>query len=275
MSFIRWSLFLVYFLGSSAEAFTLAGGNSNLRGWKKRELKFRYNVAECSVSRTKILEAIEAAMDAWNGAPTSRIKLVVGEEDTSLVSTLHSDFDGSEKNPVIFCDANFGSYTRLDPNTVYGSGSIGARDDQIIWGSLRLNSQGGAKADISNMNADTLRIAIAHELGHVLGLGHSDELSALMYFSLEGKEDLRLSQDDVDGVSYLYPRHEIFGDGLMGCGTLKSQSSRNDLNNMNQLFVIIGFIFILWVAMRGIFALRPRVVGVATVLADFGLEVFR
>ena len=41
-----------------------------------------------------------------------------------------------------------------------------------------------------------------------------------MYYDATSKANLSLSQDDVDGISYLYPRKELSGDKLFGCGTL-------------------------------------------------------
>lgn len=45
---------------------------------------------------------------------------------------------------------------------------------------------------------------IAHEIGHAIGLGHSKDDAALMYYrTIDHRE--KLGQDDIDGVSYLYP----------------------------------------------------------------------
>ena len=72
-----------------------------------------------------------------------------------------------------------------------------------------------------------LQIIIAHEVGHLLGLGHTQYEPSLMYYSIGEKKYLRLSQDDMDGLSFLYPRNELGGDGLFGCGTLENQKLRN------------------------------------------------
>ena len=46
-----------------------------------------------------------------------------------------------------------------------------------------------------------------HELGHSLGLGHSDVQSAIMAPFYRGyKPNLRLHQDDIDKIRYLYGR---------------------------------------------------------------------
>jgi hypothetical protein len=57
------------------------------------------------------------------------------------------------------------------------------------------------------------RGVLVHELGHALGLGHSDVTTATMYASgPQGLAWRSLEKDDVDGVCALYP-----GTGASGC----------------------------------------------------------
>lgn len=57
---------------------------------------------------------------------------------------------------------------------------------------------------------------LAHEIGHAIGLGHAlnKNPEALMYYKEVGLRT-NLAQDDIDGVTYLYPR-QIDACGLFG-----------------------------------------------------------
>lgn len=48
------------------------------------------------------------------------------------------------------------------------------------------------------------RAIILHELGHALGLGHSDRISAIMYFALFPGRTATLSFDDIFGIRSIY-----------------------------------------------------------------------
>ena len=56
---------------------------------------------------------------------------------------------------------------------------------------------------------------VAHELGHTIGLDHSSDTEALMYqFAHHDGRGGQLSDDDVLGVSMLYPEPDVDGDGI-------------------------------------------------------------
>ena len=96
-------------------------------------------------------------------------------------------------------------------------------DNVIRYGYLLLNSESGDGANVSQFSALDLSFVVAHELGHVLGLGHSGDRNAVMYFSgNSSRTSIRLASDDVDGISYLYPRQEIGHDSVFGCGTMSA-----------------------------------------------------
>lgn len=75
----------------------------------------------------------------------------------------------------------------------------------INWGSW----PDGQTPTLAALKIDTITVA-AHEFGHVAGLGHSRDISALMYGGYQGARSQDgpiplLGQDDINGIVALYP----------------------------------------------------------------------
>ena len=64
---------------------------------------------------------------------------------------------------------------------------------------------------------------LAHEIGHTIGIGHSEKTYALMYFSTNNSDIQNyLSEDDADAATFLYPDDPVLL-GLGGnCGAVAS-----------------------------------------------------
>jgi hypothetical protein len=80
-----------------------------------------------------------------------------------------------------------------------------------------LNNSAGANAILSNPNC--FRDAVAHNLGHAIGLGHSDQPPALMWPDPQSNcaaAPTPLSADDLAGVRALYPGGSIPSTTLPG-----------------------------------------------------------
>lgn len=131
--------------------------------------------------------------------------------DTTLTPT-GCDFAGA----VIYCSGSLSGSTIGVGSTSCFSGN------RVTGGYVQLNIS-GSEGDIRNLTALTVEAAIAHEIGHMIGFGHSEDPNALMYFS-EGPSRVAVSlgQDDIDAMTYLYPRNELGGDGLMGCALVSA-----------------------------------------------------
>jgi hypothetical protein len=194
----------------SAWSFTIAGTFE--AAWANPEVKFMVNPANCPAN-INVPGLIEDAVKLWNQVPTSKIKLSYGGTTTSTTDS---------SPPTVYCATNFGAVSGADQNQTVGvgRGSPSVVGGPITSGLLILNASTGL-AKIANQTDAVLKVIVAHEIGHVLGLGHSQDSSALMWYTAGGKTNALLSQDDVDGISYLYPRNEIGGDQVMGCGLVR------------------------------------------------------
>jgi hypothetical protein len=77
---------------------------------------------------------------------------------------------------------------------------------EIYDADVELNSY-AVDFDLETVGSGTdLQSVVQHESGHVLGLAHSDDMSATMYTSYSGRSDMRtLEQDDTNGICTAYP----------------------------------------------------------------------
>jgi hypothetical protein len=206
---------LLFFAASPAFAFTL-GQTGFDGGWSGKTVSFYYNSANCPAS---VPAAIDKAMDLWSKIPTSNLKLKLAGASTITPTQLLSGT--ASPVPVIVCDPSFESNSGASADFVGGYGFFTHAGSKINYGGLVLNVQAGKNANINNFDATSLAVLLAHEIGHVLGLGHSEYHPALMYYDISSKTELSLAQDDMDGITYLYPRDE-FKDGLYGCGRVSA-----------------------------------------------------
>jgi hypothetical protein len=206
-------------------------------GWESKTVSIDLD-PNCAAS-TSVMGALNAAIALWNGVPTSDLVLSVGNTQHALSGSITTYTNGPAVytgNPLVYCDTNFVSDNSLTLTNGY-SGIPGSDMQPTlacdpgshyckITGSivlLNFDASDGTNIDaLAAIQPNLPSIILAHELGHALGLGHSADTKALMYFDASSKKQLRLAQDDVNGLSYLYPRSELGGDKVFGCGTIEA-----------------------------------------------------
>ncbi|MDZ4082821.1 MAG: matrixin family metalloprotease [Bdellovibrionales bacterium] len=197
----------------ASHGFTLSATTGDGQGWADPNVKFLVNTTNCPAG-IDVPGLITEAAKLWNNVPTSRINVTYGGPTTSTSDT---------SPPTVYCATNFGAVSGADEGQTVGvgRGSPSVLGGPITSGLLILNASAGG-GSIANQTPEVLKAIVAHEIGHVLGLGHSQEPSALMWYTAGAKTNALLSQDDVDGISYLYPRNELGQDQPFGCGLVKS-----------------------------------------------------
>jgi hypothetical protein len=230
---------ILILLSSNCFGFTVNSTNKNFQGWLNPEVKFAFNLTNCP-SSVDVKGIVQEALDIWNNVPTSKVNISI-EADTS--STTYGD-------PItIICDTNYGSGSAGAADSSPGMASIRTSGNFIIGGIMYLNASSGA-ANIGNLSRALVAVTLAHEIGHLLGIGHSQDVNALLYYDASLKNNLALAQDDVDAVTYLYPRDEISGDKMYGgCGSIKNTSTPSSAG-MHLTLLFMPLILALYLRLR-------------------------
>lgn len=256
---------LLFVFTSSAYGWTL---NNNF-GASFKDNNVKVYVDENTVCPTNRLTPDEleslikpAVDDFWNEVPTSNLRLKASgfsegiftmnegrlcspTDDDCIAAGEAAGSDGTPEdglipavdNIIIACNSNplnFGGGNVLAvtiPNKFSGKKIKGAviliNDASSSFGNLSRSDQIGV---------------ISHEIGHAIGLGHSKDSAALMYYRTVDQRS-KLGKDDMKGVSYLYPiKGDLYGlseDGLLGsCGTINLDNKNPPGNSP---FLIMGF----------------------------------
>jgi hypothetical protein len=118
------------------------------------------------------------------------------------------DLTSSGTSNIIRWSTNFGAETKMDPSSVlavairYTNGPYFAKTEIIING--QHNSFNTPNAFINRMNVAT---TLVHELGHTMGLDHSNDMNAIMAPTLQTPYP-GLNSDDVRGLSDAHSQTE-------------------------------------------------------------------
>lgn len=210
---------------ASAPAMAWTHLGTNLFGWKTKTLTFSVNPSNCTIPETTLYDILDSTLNAWNGIPNADVTLVrTTTPSTTTVAQILAD--SAPDAPVIVCDPSFGS-TVGDPNQIIGvaTNTRWSADGHITYSGIILNAQAGAGAELSQLSRTDIEIAIAHEIGHALGLGHSSVPEALMYYSVGNKPAALLTEDDMDGMAHLYPRSDFSGNSF-GCSAAHMRTTK-------------------------------------------------
>jgi hypothetical protein len=232
-------LTLLAFLLSSlvvgrASAFTL--NNSVAAAFPQENIQVNVASHTCvniGISNQELLAiAVEASNNFWNRTPSSRINLVPGSivavSDKFRTDAICSGSGTNSCTPnpdlVVASDILISCNVDTSGNN-FSSGVLGITVSNNISGRdikgalILLNDKTGTS--LASRTRDEWIAIIAHEIGHAIGLGHSPVRDSLMFFTLVPKRTY-LGEDDMDGVTYLYPAEQPMSGG---CGSLDLNSA--------------------------------------------------
>jgi Matrixin len=191
--------------------------------WRTLPITYRFSASGSKrLDDTQARDAIRAAFDTWQS-----VSCEGGQ--TALRFEEGSDIETDKPLGVVKAQAPFGIYYRDDQwthdnaNESYAltNQTFGVVDGLIDYADIELNTFG---ADFTTSDTDEgidLQAVVTHEVGHYIGLAHSQVPDSIMVASYcqansnrcSGSIDqLRsLAQDDISAVCAMYPPKGIAG----------------------------------------------------------------
>ena len=132
--------------------------------------------------------------NSWNSITTSIFEFEYGGE-TGRCPSLVQECRGPQK----FDGHNDVAWVNLRDSNWLGVTWSGTTTDEA---DMALNTDFHWATDgVTNFDIETVFL---HENGHVVGLGHSEYITAIMYPSYQAPNRV-LQPDDIDGITFLYP----------------------------------------------------------------------
>lgn len=174
------------------------------------------------------------------------------------------DLKTSGTSNIIRWSTNFAAETKMDPSSVlavairYTSGPYFAKTEIVINGSHWLNQ-----------DSDNLRTTLVHELGHTMGLDHSNNMMAVMAPTLQDPYN-GLHSDDLNGMAdahsqiehrqvtrYVSPlayTQQSEESQPLSCGTTGAASAGSANGMVSLAFgMLIGFVRKVWGWFKSLF----------------------
>ena len=247
---MKYLIVCFIFFSFQADAFLLNTSTGAAFGTSEVNIYITSNstCTNAGFTKERLLEtAVSAANKFWASVPTANISFKSGgvlqsTDNLFLTGKLcATNCNAATDVPVvndivIACNSNSTDNFTADsvlaltvPNNVTSS--------EIKGSVILLNDT--ATTSFKNLSSAELESLMAHEVGHAVGLGHTKDSAALMYH-LNSSTRGKLAQDDIDGISYLYPNQFDGCKGLFG-GVISSQiPPKNRGHNPFILSLILG-----------------------------------
>jgi len=133
-------------------------------------------------------DIVRQAMQTWNGAG----------------STFHFDEEAGQNSVVCFNQGRWNGRLGLTQSVPQTRDALLRRANTVLNTFWQFDPPHPDEVGAQYGVPYDLQTVVAHELGHMLVLKHSTDEGALMHPVLPSGLQKGLSQDDVDGIRYLY-----------------------------------------------------------------------
>jgi hypothetical protein len=252
-------LTLTLIFSVNAYAYTLNRVAQAGARWRSFPIDMTLNPRNAGLSEAEVLRVISSAMNKWNEG--IEINVLDTYIDYSVSSAEAMDANGVSS--IAFSKSFRNDSNGFDPDVTvavggqYGDGSSMSNGfvifnaEAVAWDTDQERSSMGG-----SIYRDDLETIAIHELGHVLGLGHSEDRASVMSDVRTAKVKKDLAMDDISGGKYLASGSGPSGSGLdsysggsstAGCGSIGNVNSAGGGNMsgmaMMILLPIMGLIF--------------------------------
>ena len=159
-----------------AVPYTIGTGRSK---WDSKDLSYKVTKYSIGLSRGAVDETTARAFKVWEDATCFNFtRQDVGNVDIEISFDGDYSFDGE-------VDALAHAFLPKDGGNIHV-------DDRVDW-------------SVNSTQGTSLLMTLTHEIGHSLGLDHSEEKNAIMWHSYQGYDpNLSLHDDDIRGIQELY-----------------------------------------------------------------------
>ena len=176
----------------------LKGPEGQVLAWKLVPIVYQIGPLSPDLPEDVQIEAIHRSFETWQNIPQTDVLFEFG----GFTDIHHAEDDGT--NVVYFQSSGW----EEDSKAIATTHSYAFQNGELNAFDLRLNDERyefTASEDPNDTMTD-IQNTVTHEVGHVLGLGHSEDSTATMYKST-GLGDLgkrELGGDDIEGIEALY-----------------------------------------------------------------------
>lgn len=204
--------------------------------WSTRELTYKINeVGSDDLPRDQdgkiareVQDAIVASFEPWLSQECAGLNI----KFTGLTSSDYVGYDKNNENFNVVMWKEDWPYAGASSAYALTSVTFSASTGVIADADIELNGDDFTWTD-SDIPAETivdLRNTLTHEVGHFIGLDHSNIADATMFaMAPEGEVKKRdLTQDDIDGLCTIYPplpEGKEPRDGVCNCASVSSPST--------------------------------------------------